>query len=231
MKASNLFIRPNKKLSAAIEHAVESGELHAQPRKLEPGEYLFHNNGPLTCTYYLTRGIVKLSATRETGATKTVFFHKAGTLIGFKELQESEEDKASMLDACAMSVCELYAIDAHEFAAYLKAHGDVCYEMLRYMFDMMVRQTSEATNMAAYSTLERFAALLMEIARDLHLLRSPAVVPFRNADLAEMLGVHVNSITNCVKSLQNAMCVDRRHGFIVITDFKKLKSIAGDLLD
>ena len=48
--------------------------------------------------------------------------------------------------------------------------------------------------------------------------------------LAEMLGVHVNSITNSVVALRNADCAERQRGALVITDFKKLKSIAESLI-
>jgi CRP/FNR family cyclic AMP-dependent transcriptional regulator len=231
MKAMNLFVQPRPRLSEAIEGAIKSGELHARPKRLESGEYLFHSGDVVTTTHYIWRGIVKLTSTRRNGASKTVFFHEAGTLVGFQQLQDNADEKASILDAMAASTCELYELDAREFGQYLIAHGDVCHEMLCFVFDMMSRQTSEAANMAEYSTLERFAGLLLIIARDLRLTQSPALVPFHNADLAEMLGVHVNSITNCVRSLQNSACIERQHGFIAILDFKKLKSIAGDLLD
>lgn len=41
-----------------------------------------------------------------------------------------------------------------------------------------------------------------------------------------MLGAHVNSITNSVSALRKAECVERQRGALVITDFKKLNSVA-----
>lgn len=231
MKAMNPFVQPNKRLSTAVEGAIESGDLPAYQKRYEAGEYLFRNGDVVTSIYYIWRGLVKLTSMRENGSSKTVFLHEAGTLVGFQQLQGHDKETPSILDAVAVSTCEVYKIDAHAFSKYLIAHGDVCYEMLHYLFDMMSRQTREAVNMAEYSTLERFACLLLIIARDLHLTHSPALVPFHNADLAEMLGVHVNSITNCVRQLQNAACIERRRRFITIIDFKKLKQVAGDLLD
>ncbi|WP_269089548.1 helix-turn-helix domain-containing protein [Senegalimassilia faecalis] len=49
-------------------------------------------------------------------------------------------------------------------------------------------------------------------------------------ELAEMLGVHVNSITNSVSALRKAECVERQRGALVITDFKKLKNVAENLI-
>ena len=62
------------------------------------------------------------------------------------------------------------------------------------------------------------------------LVQHVAIVPFSNDELAEMLGVHVNSITNSVSALRKAECVERQRGALVITDFKKLKSVAENLI-
>lgn len=45
-----------------------------------------------------------------------------------------------------------------------------------------------------------------------------------------MLGVHVNSITNSASALRKAECVERQRGALVIADFKKLKSVAKNLI-
>lgn len=62
------------------------------------------------------------------------------------------------------------------------------------------------------------------------LVQHVAIVPFSNDELAEMLGVHVNSITNSVSALRKAECVERQRGALVVTDFKKLKSVAENLI-
>lgn len=45
-----------------------------------------------------------------------------------------------------------------------------------------------------------------------------------------MLCVYVNSITNSVGALRKAECVERQRDALVITDFKKLKSVAENLI-
>ena len=45
-----------------------------------------------------------------------------------------------------------------------------------------------------------------------------------------MLCVYVNSITNSVSALRKAECVERQRGTLVITDFKKLNSVAEKLI-
>lgn len=62
------------------------------------------------------------------------------------------------------------------------------------------------------------------------LVQHVAIVPFSNDEPAEMLCVYANSITNSVSALRKAECVERQRGALVITDFKKLKSVAENLI-
>lgn len=85
-------------------------------------------------------------------------------------------------------------------------------------------------NTVTFSILQRFTALLLQLSQEFNLVDAPAIVPFTNAELAEMLGVHPNSITNSVMTLRNAGCVDRQRNCLVILDFDKLRTIAESLL-
>ena len=215
MEAISLFVQPKPLLSETIERIVADGTLKARALVLSPGDYLFREGDDMRETFYLTRGLVRLYSGTPDGYAKTVFFHKAGTLIGFQGFRPEVDRKPSILNAKATTKVEAFAIDAERFGSYLKTHGDVCYAMAQYLFEMMSLQTREAVNASVYPVLQRFSALLLTLARE---------------ELAEMLGVHVNSITNSVVALRNADCAERQRGALVITDFKKLKSIAENLI-
>ena len=226
MEAISLFVQPKPLLSETIERIVADGTLKARALVLSPGDYLFREGDDMRETFYLTRGLVRLYSGTPDGHTKTVFFHKAGTLIGFQGFRPEVDRKPSILNAKATTKVEAFAIDAERFGSYLKTHGDVCYAMAQYLFEMMSLQTREAVNASVYPVLQRFSALLLTLAREFNSAQAPAIIPFSN----EMLGVHVNSITNSVVALRNADCAERQRGALVITDFKKLKSIAENLI-
>ncbi len=231
MQTFSIFVESQPELASGIEQAIESGGLRAQLIHLRTGDYLFRVGDRVSCTYYIYRGLVRLSSTNASGDSKTVFLHRAGSLIGFQTMQDIDvPNPESILDAQATSSCEVYAIDGALFRDFLVAHGDLCFAMARYLFGMLVNQTRESVNGSMYPVLDRFAALLLMLARELRLTLAPAVVPFTNAELAAMLGVHPNSITNAIASLRRVECVERQHGCLVITDFRKLKRIAGDLI-
>ena len=230
MEAISLFVQPKPLLSQAVERAVADGVLKARSLALSPKDYLFREGDDMRSTFYLTRGLVRLYSDTPDGYVKTVFFHKAGTLIGFQGFRPEIDRKPSILNAKATTKVEALAIDAKDFGSYLKANGDICYAMAQYLFEMMSLQTREAVNASVYPVLQRFSALLLTLAREFGSAQALSIVPFSNEELAEMLGGHVNSITNSVVALRNAECAERQRGALVITDFRKLKSIAENLI-
>lgn len=230
MEAVSLFVQPNPALSRAVESLVERRAIPYETVRLSPGDFLFREREDIRRIFYLSRGLVRILSTTPDGGSKTVFLHKGGTLLGFQTLQDFDEQKPSILDACALSVSEIYALDGEAFARCLRQDGDMCFEMTRYLFHLLALTTRESVNASKYPVLQRFAALLLTLSHELNLPQAPAVIPFCNKDLAEMLGVHVNSVTNAISQLRKSECVERRHSLLAITDFKKLKAIAEDLI-
>lgn len=156
MEAISLFVQPKPLLSSTIEHLAKTGELHCRQHVLAPGDDLFREGDDIRSTFYIQRGMVRLYSDTPDGYSKTVFFHKAGTLIGFQGFQHSDDRKPSILNARATTKVELLEIDGEVFGAYLREHGDVCYAMAQYLFEMMALQTREAVNAAIYPVLQRF---------------------------------------------------------------------------
>ena len=231
MEAISIFIRPHEEISRAIEEAIQTQAIKAWPMSLKSGEYLFREGENIRQTFYISRGLVRLSSNNIDGRSKTVFFHKAGTLIGFQWLNQGNERKPSILNARATSTCELFAIDGKSFFDYMRGNGDLSYWMCEYLFKMLSLQAREAVNASVYPVLQRFAALVLALTRELGSLQAPAIVPFSNAELAEMLGVHPNSIANAITSLRKSDCVEKQRSFLVVTDFRKLKNVAESLID
>ena len=230
MKAINLFVRPNPLLRETVERLIAENAIRHTAIELASGEYLFREGDNIRTTFFLAKGLVKLSSVSAEGYAKTIFLHKPGTLIGFQELQEKADRKPSILNGQAITKSSVVVLDGREFSDYLKTHGDACYAMAQYLFSMLSLQTSEAVNATMYSVLERFAALLLTLAQEIGATEEPALIPFSNGELAEMLGVHVNSITNAVSALRRSGCVDRQRSYLAIIDFTKLRAIADSLM-
>lgn len=230
MEAISLFVQPHPVLRDAVEDLIRSNAISYEVLKLAPGQFLFREGEESRRTYFIVKGLVRLYSDSADGYSKTVFFHKAGSLIGFQKFQRLQERWPSILNARATTACEVYALDAAEFAAYLRDHGEVCYAMAEYLFEQLALEVRESVNTAIYPVLQRFSALLLRLAQEFNSTQAPAIIPFTNGELAEMLGVHSNSVTNSVVALRNAGCVDRQRNCLTIIDFEKLRSIAENLV-
>lgn len=230
MEAINLFVKTNEQLRTGIERLMADGSLRATRVNLDAGEFLFRDGDNINHTFYVEKGLIKLFSDTEDGYSKTVFLHKAGTLLGFQYFQDENERRPSILNATASVKSTIVRIDADDFVDCLKADGDLCFAMSQYLFSMMALQTREAVNSSMFSVLQRFAALLLTLAQEVGGALEPVLIPFGNAELAEMLGVHVNSVTNAISSLRKAGCVDKQRGYLAIIDMDKLATVAEDLV-
>lgn len=230
MEAINLFVKAQPRFRDAMEQMIASGSVRSDVIILNAGEYLFHEGDDIRRTFYVQKGLIKLLSESSEGYSKTVFLHKAGTMLGFQGFQQSCDRKPSILNAKAAMRTEVVAFNGEDFKRYLIEHGDVCYIMCEYMFSMMALQTREAVNSSLYAVLERFAALLLNLSAEIGATEEPVLIPFSNAELAEMLGVHVNSIANAISSLRRVGCVDKQRNYLAIIDMAKLRSIAENLL-
>ncbi len=230
MEAINLFVKTDARLVAGIEELIEAGRLRHETITLDAGDYLFREGSDVAQTFFVKQGLIKLFSDTSEGYAKTVFLHKAGTLIGFQCFQEREDQSRSILNARATMKSTVIAINAADFSACLKEDGEFAFAMIRYMFSMLALQTREAVNSSMYSVLQRFAALLLKLAEELGGAADPVLIPFGNAEFAEMLGVHVNSIANAVSSLRKSGCVDKQRGYLAIIDTAKLRGIAENLI-
>lgn|GEM_PF-971263 len=230
MEAISMFVQADKALSEGIEKALDTQAISSKHLTLQPGDYLFREGERMPCTYYISRGLIRLFSDDVEGYSKTVFFYRAGSLIGFQAFNDDSDMNSAILCANATTHCEVFAIDTQTFETFLRTHGDLCYEVARYMFQQLVLSTRESVNASIYPVLQRFSALLLALASALNLPQAPAVIPFSNAELANMLGVHPNSVSNSIVALRNAGCVEKQHTSLVIIDFKKLKSVAKNLV-
>ena len=120
METASLFVRPRPVLSQAIEACIRDGSIQSTLMHLKSGDMLFRSGDNIRRTFYISRGLVKLYSENGTGDTKTVFLHKAGTLIGFQTLQRTDDDVyPSILNAQATAACDIYALNATQFKQFL----------------------------------------------------------------------------------------------------------------
>lgn len=230
MEAISLFVNGIPELSKRIEELIGCGDIPTERIALNAGDYLFREGDANHNTFYIDRGLIRLFSESAEGYSKTVFFYKAGSFIGFQALQGQDTRYRSILSAKATTRCNIHAIDSKVFEKILRSDGNLCFEVTRFMFEQLALATRESVNASIYSVLQRFSALLLALSSELGVPQSPAIIPFSNEELANMLGVHPNSIANSIIALRNAGCIEKKRSTLTITDFRKLKSVAENLI-
>lgn len=228
MEALNAFIRPNRHFSVYLEKQLAEGRISSSLKRFGTGEFLFREGELIEHTFYILKGLVRLFAVNEEGCSKTVFFHKAKTLVGFQTLRE--EDHHSILNAITCTPCELMAISGSDYNKLLQKDAQASYHMTQYLFQMLTLQTREAVNASFYSVFQRLSALLLVLAEEQGMTEPPVTIPYSNQDFAEMLGVHRNSITIALNGLRKAGCIEKKRSGLVIVYFGKLKLIVRDMI-
>jgi DNA-binding transcriptional regulator YhcF (GntR family) len=69
-------------------------------------------------------------------------------------------------------------------------------------------------------------SLMLAIAEDQGSAPPPVVIPYSNLELAEMLGVHRNSVNNALAALKRSRCIDKKNFGLMILDLEKLADIS-----
>jgi CRP-like cAMP-binding protein len=219
--ALNLFIKPSEEFSSGIERWLRSNDF--RPLPYEAGDFLFSQGEDVKHSYYIEHGLVRLYSTSEEGYAKTLFYHKARTLIGYHFYRE---DTHSVFNAVACTTCTIYQIPHTRMLETLKSDPIACFNMSIYLFDQLEQAARETVNTALFSTLQRLSALLLALAEEHGSTTPPITVPYSNLELAEMLGVHRNSVNNAMAALKRGGSIEKKSNGLIIVNTKRLSDMA-----
>jgi CRP-like cAMP-binding protein len=91
----------------------------------------------------------------------------------------------------------------------------------------MAIEAEEIVNLSLYNTEERLAALLVLLAKEYPKNKQGKIlIPFKNEELATMVGASRNSVSNALSLFQKQKLIYKQRGSLVVNDLDRLKEYA-----
>ena len=207
---------------ADVERMLQEAGASYTVKRVPANAVLFWEGEAHPNHYYLIEGTVEIYKVDAAYRKRAIDFYGPGAFFGFQFLTDSA------LPMTTARTCEDSRIIVIPRESYFKAlHGspDFADASVRYLFGLLSMQTDEVISASFYSASQRVAMLLLTLAEDLPAGSEP-LLPYGNAEVAEMLGLSRNSVTASLSRLANQGIVEKRRNAIAVLDMNKLRAVA-----
>lgn len=192
----------------------------------------FNKNDMILCfnksnqfSYFVKSGSVKIFATNYEGNEKILFIHEAGSLFGFQIFSYNEMKLAK---AVALEDTVLYQFETEVFYEFIRNSPDYFAFFLNYIYKLLASQTKEVISLSLFNTDVRLADLLVKLEKKYNRdLNKNVFLPFNNEDLASILGVSRNTISNAITKLYEEKIIEKKRNGLIIKDFERLQKYGG----
>ncbi len=193
-------------------------------RHLKKGEILWHDKELHEYCYLIENGMIKLHVITKDGREKALFYYAQGSLFGFQNLSK---EKLTMTTATAILPTTLYAVEFSLFFTFITETPQYLCALTTYIFHHMAIEAEEIVNLSLYNTEERLAALLVLLAKEYPKNKQGKIlIPFKNEELATMVGASRNSVSNALSLFQKQKLIYKQRGSLVVNDLDRLKEYA-----
>jgi CRP-like cAMP-binding protein len=178
----------------------------------------------------LTKGLIKVVVGAENGCEALLAIRSGGDLVGEMAALEAEHRSASVI-SCVKTSARL--IPADVFAAFLKKHPQVHYEVTRMLSSRLRFANDQRVAFLALPALARIARILVEVAHTYGRCEEGSLwdlgLSLSRADIASFAGVSLSSADKSLRRLQEAKVIMRRSRSVLITDMPRLRNFAAGL--
>ncbi len=162
---TNDALRQAPLLAQLSDEEIDRLRAHAQPRRLDTGQWLFAQDAPAEHFFFVHCGQIRLFRLSAEGEEKII--ELIGPSQTFAEALLFMGTGRYPVCAAALSPSELLAIDAMDFAAMLRTSPDTCFALLGGLSQRLHALIAEIDNLALHSASVRFARwLLAELPAD-----------------------------------------------------------------
>lgn len=198
-----------------------------QIKPLHKNDFLYRDGDKATAIFAVRSGCVKTVTESADGDEQIVGFHLAGELLGL----DGFADGVFTCNAVALetsSVCELPLLQLEALCLEMPA---LQRQMRRIIGKEINAEHKQMLLLGKMNAEERLASFLLSLSSRMlerHWKESEFNLGMPRQDIANYLGMAVETVSRLFASFQNAgvIAVDRRH--ITIRDMARLKAMVGD---
>lgn len=194
-------------------------------RPLQRNDHLFHPGDPMGSIYAVRSGSIKTYTLTDEGLEQITGFHLPGELLGLDAIGDGTHPCAARAMETS-SVCEIPFDRLEELT--LRIPG-----LQRQLFRIMSREIQSDEHvmilLGKKTADERLAAFLLSLSSRFKRRGFSALefnLPMSRNDIANYLGLAVETVSRLFTRFQNIGLVSVRRKFIAITDLAGLRAVA-----
>lgn len=193
--------------------------------KVKKRDYLYHRDDQQSGIYAVKSGAIKTSLSTPDGEEQILGFYLPGDLLGFDAFAHNRHTcDAQALDDTL--VCELNMDNFQDLCGKLPSMRG---QMLRQIGTEIEREHMLLLTLGQMRTEERLATFLSSLSernRERGFSASEFYLPMARHDLANYLGMAVETLSRMFSRLQEDTIISVQHRLIKILDMDKLKQLA-----
>lgn len=183
---------------------------------LKKGQILVEHGSPAKFIYLLVDGNMRSTTQSSNGITYVIDDFVAPFAFGEIEILSQTASYQSQL--IATSDCKLFSVTRDAYLAWLKDDSEVLFARTQKMLSVVIEQSQKERLLLSWDAQTRLAYILYKHSLVLNTSHDNVIsIPFSHAELAQMCGVSVKSISRSVHALEKLGALTRKGRTITLT--------------
>lgn len=190
-----------------------------------PKDVLFHESSPATHLFLLKSGFVKLTTALPDGRSQVLRLGAAWQFLGIEALGDQRYPYAAEA-ATEVSVC---MIRYKDLLRVLESNPPISIRVIQALNRELQRSNDMIRNLGLMSSTERVASFLLSMAPNGSAPDEELPMPLSRKDMAEMLGLTVETVSRVVSKLMRDAIIHApagRNQFRIL-DHERLRAASG----
>jgi CRP/FNR family transcriptional regulator len=202
--------------------ALEDGLGHATVRRLETKEHVFCEGDPRIHVFRIEEGVVAVYTTLADGRRQIIDFAYPGDLIGLGMLGEH------VLSAQATCTAKVRCLSVAALERAAETDANLALKLYKAVSQELAATRNLLVTVGQRSAIERLASFLMMLQRRAGgRAHSTIMLPMRRSDIADLLGLTIETVSRTLTKLRTMGVIDIVHGTTVhLRDLPRLEQLA-----